>query len=88
MVCRWDGVGVEKWGDECSVSGGGGGCGKIYVLTFSNIFLKTLTEGAVTTEAGSSFQYFTTLAEMPTSSLTNLDKWMVVTDSSGKKYNL
>ncbi len=31
-----------------------------------NIFLKTLTEGAVTTEAGSLFQYFTTLADMPT----------------------
>ncbi len=30
--------------------------------TFSNRFLKTLTEGAVTTEAGSLFQYFTTLS--------------------------
>ncbi len=30
---------------------------------FSNLFLKILTEGAVTTEAGSLFQYFTTLTE-------------------------
>ncbi len=28
---------------------------------FSNLFLKTLAEGAVTTEAGSLFQYFTNL---------------------------
>ncbi len=28
------------------------------VQTFSKLFLKTLTEGAVTTEAGSLFQYF------------------------------
>ncbi len=33
------------------------------VQTSSNRFLKTLTEGAVTTEAGSLFQYFTTLTE-------------------------
>ncbi len=37
--------------------------GKISVHTSSNRFLKTLTEGAVTTEAGSLFQYFTTLTE-------------------------
>ncbi len=37
--------------------------GKTSVQTFSNRFLKTLTEGAVTTEAGSLFQYFTTLTE-------------------------
>ncbi len=36
--------------------------GKTSVQTFSNRFLKTLTEGAVTTKAGSIFQYFTTLA--------------------------
>ncbi len=35
--------------------------GKIFVQPFSNLFLKTLTEGALTTEAGSLFQYFTTL---------------------------
>ncbi len=33
------------------------------VHTFSNLFLKILTEGAVTTEAESLFQYFTPLAE-------------------------
>ncbi len=33
------------------------------VQIFSNIFFKTSTEGAVTTEAGSLFQYFTTLTE-------------------------
>ncbi len=37
--------------------------GKTPVQTFSNLLLKTLTEGAVTTEAGSLFQYFTTLTE-------------------------
>ncbi len=40
-----------------------GEMGKISVQTFSNLFLKNLTEGAVTTEAGSLFQYFTTLTE-------------------------
>ncbi len=35
--------------------------GKTSVQPFYNLFLKTLTEGAVTTEAGSLFQYFTTL---------------------------
>ncbi len=37
--------------------------GKTSVQTFSSRFLKTLIEGAVTTEAGSLFQYFTTLTE-------------------------
>ncbi len=32
--------------------------GKISAQTFSNLFFKTLAEGAVTTEAGSLFQYF------------------------------
>ncbi len=40
-----------------------GEMGKTSVETFSNRFLKTLTEGAITTEAGSLFQYFTTLTE-------------------------
>ncbi len=31
--------------------------------TFSKLFLKALTEAAVTTEADSLFQYFTTLTE-------------------------
>ncbi len=49
--------------------GGGGGVqsmgkwGMISVQTFSNRVMKTLTEGGVTTEAGSLFQYFTTLTE-------------------------
>ncbi len=37
--------------------------GKTSVQTLSNGFFKTLTEGAVTPEAGSLFQYFTTLTE-------------------------
>ncbi len=37
--------------------------GKTSVQTFSNRFLKTLKEGAVTTEAGSLYQYFSTLTE-------------------------
>ncbi len=36
--------------------------GKTSVHTFCNLFLKTLTEGAVTTEAGRLLQYFTTLS--------------------------
>ncbi len=40
-----------------------GEMGKTFVQTFSNRFLKTLTEGAVTTDAGSLFQCFTTLTE-------------------------
>ncbi len=46
----WRGVG--QWGRWRKTS----------VQTFSNLFLKTLTQGAVTTEAGSLFQYFTTLS--------------------------
>ncbi len=37
--------------------------GKTSVETFSNRFLKTLAEGAVMTEAGGLFLYFTTLTE-------------------------
>ncbi len=37
--------------------------GKTSVQTSSNRFLKILTEGAVATEAGSLFQYFTILTE-------------------------
>ncbi len=42
---------------------GRAGGGETSVLTFSSPFMRTLTEGAVTTEGGSLFQYFTTLAE-------------------------
>ncbi len=49
--------GVGEWGEECSVKGGDG------ERFLSNLFLKTVTEGGVTTEAGSLFQYFTTLTE-------------------------
>ncbi len=37
--------------------------GKTSAQTFYNLFLKRPTEGGVTTEAGSLFQYFTTLTE-------------------------
>ncbi len=37
--------------------------GKTSVQTFSSRLFKKLTEGDVTTEAGSLFQYFTTLTE-------------------------
>ncbi len=50
---------IKQW--NCSVNGGGGK--KTSVQPFSSLFLKTLTERAVTTEAGSLFQYFTTLTE-------------------------
>ncbi len=43
-------------------SSGFGRWGKASVQTFSNLFLKILTEGDVTTEAGSLFRYFTTLS--------------------------
>ncbi len=36
---------------------------KTFVQAFSKLFLKTTTEGAVRTGAGSLFQYFTTLIE-------------------------
>ncbi len=49
---------LGKWeGDECSVNG------RDWERLLSKLFLKTLTEGAVMTEAGSLFQYFTTLTE-------------------------
>ncbi len=38
-----------------------GEMGKASVQTFSNLFLKILTDGDVMTEAGSLFQYFITL---------------------------
>ncbi len=41
-------------GKECS-----GRWGNISVQTFSNLFRKTFTEGAVTTEAWSFYQYIT-----------------------------
>ncbi len=37
--------------------------GKTSVQNFFNLFLKTLTEGAVTTEAGNLFHYFTSFTE-------------------------
>ncbi len=40
--------------------------GKTSVQTVSNLLLKTLTEGVVTTEAGSLFHYFTTPPKMLT----------------------
>ncbi len=50
-MCGMQVEGVVVLVDECSVQ------------TFSNLFLKILTEGAVTTKARSLFQYFTTLTE-------------------------
>ncbi len=53
--------GVGEWGEECSVNGGDG---ERFLSKLSpTFFLKTLIEGAVTTEAGSLLQYFTTLTE-------------------------
>ncbi len=52
-----------KEGERGGVFSQWGRWGKTSVQTSSNRFLKTLTEGAVTTEAGSLFQYFTTLTE-------------------------
>ncbi len=51
------GGGLGNWGDESSVNGEDG------VRLLSNLFLKILSEGAVTTEVGSLFQYFKTLTE-------------------------
>ncbi len=53
------GRGVGDWG----MFSHWGRWGKASVQTFSNLFLKILTKGAVTTVAGSLFQYFTTLTE-------------------------
>ncbi len=57
----WGGGGVGEWGNKCSVNGGR--WGRISVQNFFNLYLEILTEGAATTEIGSLFQYFTTLAE-------------------------
>ncbi len=53
------GGGLGDWGDEISANGE-----KNSVHTFSNLFLKMLTEVAVTTEAGRLLQYFITLTEI------------------------
>ncbi len=50
VVCKWDGGEVR--GQSM------GEMGKTSVQTYSSRFLKTLTEGAVTTEAGCLFQNF------------------------------
>ncbi len=63
---RWC-AGGKGWG--LGEKGGGlvfsqwGRWGKTSVQTSSIRFLETLTEGAVTTEAGSLFQFFTTLTD-------------------------
>ncbi len=54
------GVGVGERGGWVGVQSMGE-MGAEFCRTFSNRFLKTWTEGAVTTRAGSLFQYFTTL---------------------------
>ncbi len=60
MQVGWYGV-AEELGDECKVNGGDGEC--LLSKLCATFFLKPLTEGAVTTEAGRLFQYFTTLNE-------------------------
>ncbi len=50
-VGKWGGVRVQSMGEM----------GKDFCPNVLNLFLKTWTEGAVTTEAGSLLQYFTTL---------------------------
>ncbi len=59
MVWKLDG-GEEGCGDDFNSIGG---YGKSPIQTSTNLVLKTLIEEAVTTEAGSLFQYFTTLTE-------------------------
>ncbi len=54
----WRGLG--EWEDERSVNRGDG---ERLLQTLSKLFLKTLTEEAVTTETRSLSQYFTTLTE-------------------------
>ncbi len=62
--------------------------GKSSVQTSSNRFLKTLTEGAVTTEAGSLFQYFTTLTENADLLLRRLlVPWSTLKATSGGRKN-
>ncbi len=52
--------GLGNRDNDISVSGENG---ETSVHTFSNLFLKMLIEGAVTTEAGNLFQLFTALNE-------------------------
>ncbi len=56
-------AGGKGGGDRVGVFSQWGRLGKTSVQTSSNRFLKALTEGAVTTEAGSLFQYCTTPTE-------------------------
>ncbi len=55
------GGGLGDWGDECSVNVGDGE--RLLFKHYPAVFLKTLTEGSVATEAQNLFQYFTTLIE-------------------------
>ncbi len=57
-------VGKGEWGDECSVNGGDGG--KTSVQTFSNLFLKKLTEGAAPTKPGAYFSISQPSPKAPT----------------------
>ncbi len=65
--------GLGNWGDKVSVNGED-------VHTFSNLFLKILKKGAVTTEAESLFQYFTTLTERADPLLR---RWLVAATMNG-----
>ncbi len=56
------GLGRGKGNEEISVQLIGRR-GSTVIETFSNLFLKKVAEGAVTTEAGSIFQYYTSLTE-------------------------
>ncbi len=57
---KWDG-GVGGCGDECLLNGG---MGKDFHPNYLQMFFwKTVTEGAVTTEAGGLFQCFTILTK-------------------------
>ncbi len=66
MVINWwcaGGRGGVAYGMGRCVFSQWGRWRKTSVQTFSNFFLKTFTEGAVTTEAWGLFQYFTALIE-------------------------
>ncbi len=53
---RWGGVGEREMSVQAM-----GEMGKNFCPKFRQTFLETLTEGGITTETGSLFQYFTTI---------------------------
>ncbi len=73
MVCRWEGGGgVEKWGYECSVNGGGdecsakGGDGKDFCQNFLQPFLEKFNRKSCNDGSRELIPVFQPSPKMPT----------------------